>query len=106
AVAGVKEVDTRTQQWIAKFRATATRICAAWLRLPTAVQLAKGVSMLKKTSLALCLSATILAMPAFADEEREAIPLLDHVFLIVMENHSAAEVLGNTARAPFINQYA
>ncbi|TMC25796.1 MAG: phosphoesterase [Chloroflexi bacterium] len=62
--------------------------------------------MLKKTSLALCLSATTLAMPAFADEEREAIPQLDHVFLIVMENHSAAEVLGNTARAPFINQYA
>ncbi len=29
---------------------------------------------------------------------------LDHVFLIMMENHGAAEILGN-ANAPFINQY-
>lgn len=61
--------------------------------------------MLKKTTLALCLSATTLAMPAFAEEEREVIPQLDHVFVIVMENHTASEILGNT-RAPFINQYA
>jgi hypothetical protein len=64
--------------------------------------------MLTKTTLALCLSAATLAGPALADDEhgREAIPQLDHVFLIVMENHSASEILGNTARAPFINQYA
>ena len=61
--------------------------------------------MLKKTIFALCISATTLATLAFADEEREAIPQLDHVFMIVMENHTATEILGNT-RAPFINQYA
>lgn len=62
--------------------------------------------MLKKTTLAFCLSAA-LAAPALADEEhgREAIPQLDHVFLIVMENHTASDVLGNP-RAPFINAYA
>jgi phosphatidylinositol-3-phosphatase len=34
------------------------------------------------------------------------IPAFDHIFLIVMENHSYAEIIGNTAQAPFINQLA
>src|SRR6266404_7120219 len=66
--------------------------------------------MLKKTTLALCLSAAALSAPAFGDEDRDqgrdAIPELHHVFLIMMENHSASEILGNTANAPFINQLA
>ena len=62
--------------------------------------------MLKKSTFALCLAAA-LAAPALADEGRShrTIPQLDHVFLIVMENQSASDVLGST-RAPFINQYA
>jgi len=67
--------------------------------------------MLKNTTLALCLSAAALSAPAFGDEDRDqrrdaAIPELHHVFLIMMENHSAGEVLGNTASAPFINKLA
>ena len=66
--------------------------------------------MLKKTTLALCLSAAALSAPAFGDEDRDqrrdAIPELRHVFLIMMENHSASEILGNTADAPFINKLA
>lgn len=62
--------------------------------------------MLKQTTLAFCLSAA-LAVSAVADERgsHEAIPELNHVFLIVMENHSAGDILGNP-RAPFINEYA
>jgi hypothetical protein len=66
--------------------------------------------MLKKTTLVLCLSAAALSAPAFGDEdrapERDAIPELQHVFLIMMENHSASEILGNTDNAPFINKLA
>src|SRR2546425_13121099 len=66
--------------------------------------------MLKKTTLALCLSAAALSAPAFGDEDREqgrdAIPDLRHVSLIMMENHAASEILGNTANAPFISQLA
>src|SRR6266513_1244047 len=66
--------------------------------------------MLNKTTLALCLSAAALSAPALGDEDRaqgrDAIPALHHVFLIMMENHSASEILGNTASAPFINKLA
>ena len=33
------------------------------------------------------------------------IPLLDHVFVIMMENHNINQILGN-AIAPFINRFA
>jgi hypothetical protein len=50
-----------------------------------------------------------LAGPVLADrgpEGREAhIPRLDHVFVIVMENHHYDQIIGNAA-APFINDYA
>jgi phosphatidylinositol-3-phosphatase len=66
--------------------------------------------MLNKTILALCLSAALFSGPTLADDdrdrERQAIPELQHVFLIMMENHSASEVIGNTANAPFINKLA
>src|SRR5437868_15231011 len=35
-----------------------------------------------------------------------AVPAFDHVFVIVMENHSYAEIIGNTREAPYINQLA
>lgn len=61
--------------------------------------------MLKNTTLALGLCAATLAGPALAGANRGAIPRLDHVFLIVMENQSASDILGNP-RAPFLNRYA
>src|SRR5256885_17078767 len=66
--------------------------------------------MLKKTTLAVCLSAAVISGPTLADDdhdqERQIIPELHHVFLIMMENHSAGEIIGNTADAPFINKLA
>ena len=51
----------------------------------------------------------LLAMTAagFAQEGPvpKGIPHLDHVFLIMMENHGYTEILNNP-NAPFINQYA
>jgi phosphatidylinositol-3-phosphatase len=35
-----------------------------------------------------------------------AVPAFDHVVIIVMENHSQAEIIGNTAQAPYTNQLA
>jgi hypothetical protein len=68
-------------------------------------QLTIEVSM-KKTALA-AVVATVLAGSAFADEGQHpaGITPLDHVFLIVMENHGFSQILNNP-NAPFINQYA
>ena len=33
------------------------------------------------------------------------VPAFDHIFVIVMENHSAAQVIGS-AEAPFVNEFA
>ena len=46
-----------------------------------------------------------VAGPAFAGEVPTGVPRLDHVFVIVMENHGFDEVFNNP-NAPFINQYA
>jgi hypothetical protein len=66
--------------------------------------------MLKKTIMALCLSVPMFSGSTFADENRDheyqAIPALHHVFLIMMENHSASEIIGNTTNAPFVNKLA
>jgi hypothetical protein len=35
-----------------------------------------------------------------------AVPAFSHVFVIVMENHSYGDVIGNTGEAPYINQLA
>jgi len=53
------------------------------------------------------LVAIAVSLSAFAqhDHDRKDIPKLDHVFVIVMENHHISQVLGN-ANAPFITQYA
>lgn len=60
-----------------------------------------------KTTFLKCFSAGIFAaaLSPFAEAHTATIPRLDHVFVIMMENHSYGEVLGN-AYAPFINQYA
>ncbi len=56
-----------------------------------------------------CLSAGALAVsaaiPVRAGDDERSIPRLDHVFIVMMENHSYDEIIGN-ANAPFINRYA
>ena len=62
--------------------------------------------MRKKTAI-LGLLATALVSTMFAAEGRvpEGIPGLDHVFVIMMENHGFSQIVGNPD-APFANQYA
>jgi hypothetical protein len=58
----------------------------------------------KKIALVVCLTAFI-AGAALAEDNDSKVPHLDHVFVIMMENHYYSQVLGNT-NAPFINSYA
>lgn len=53
------------------------------------------------------LLATTLGSPAFANEGSvpRGVPRLDHVFVIVMENHGYGQIIGNP-NAPFANEYA
>jgi phospholipase C len=62
---------------------------------------------MKKTTLALALSTALLAGSAGAhtDADHDVVPKLDHVFLIMMENHAYSQIMGNS-NAPFINQLA
>lgn len=59
---------------------------------------------MKKLVLAACVAASLVAGGAQAAQGRvpEGIPSLDHVFVIMMENHAYAQVAGNP-QAPFIN---
>ena len=61
--------------------------------------------MTKKT-LILCL-LVVLGGTVFAQQGPvpHGIPSLDHVFVIMMENHGYSQIVGNT-NAPFANQYA
>src|SRR5581483_8916988 len=48
------------------------------------------------------------ASPIFAqkkDDHDQTVPRLDHVFVIMMENHAYGQIIGNP-NAPFANQYA
>lgn len=56
----------------------------------------------KQTAMVTSLAAVLAAGPALA---HEAIPRLDHVFVIMMENQYYHHIIGN-ADAPFINEYA
>ena len=58
-------------------------------------------------SLAAVFAATCAATPAFAAEGAvpHGVPHLDHVFVIMMENHGFNQVIGNPS-APFMNLYA
>ena len=51
--------------------------------------------------------AALLANPSFASEDSvpQGIPKLDHVFVIIMENHGYGQIFNNP-NAPFINQLA
>jgi phosphatidylinositol-3-phosphatase len=59
---------------------------------------------MKKFALASCMAALIGAGIANAEQGPvpEGIPHLDHVFVIMMENHAYAQIAGNP-QAPFIN---
>lgn len=59
--------------------------------------------MIKKAGI-VCLLATALAGAGRA-QNRDDIPHLDHVFVILMENHGYSQIIGNP-NAPFANQYA
>jgi len=59
-----------------------------------------------KITIALALGVAFAAAPAVARDHAEAkIPRLDHVFVIVMENHYFHQIYGNT-NAPFVTSYA
>ena len=62
------------------------------------------ISKLQQRVLALTMSATFSAL-ALAHEGSvpEGIPELDHVFVIMMENHNAQQIINNPD-APFINR--
>ena len=53
------------------------------------------------------LSTALLAAPMFANEGAvpKDVPRLDHVFVIVMENHGYSQIIGNPD-TPFANSYA
>jgi hypothetical protein len=62
---------------------------------------------MKATTVALSLLASSLAFSAHAGEgpTPKGMPRLDHVFVIMMENHGYSQIIGNP-NAPFINQMA
>jgi len=54
-------------------------------------------------------SATLLAMCALGLAQQaaaQAIPLYDHVVIVMMENQSYSTIIGNTSQAPYINSLA
>src|ERR1700730_5786095 len=61
--------------------------------------------MMKKAA-TLGLVLALVAGPMFADEGAvpEGVPHLDHVFVIMMENHAYGQIVGNP-NAPFTNKY-
>jgi phosphatidylinositol-3-phosphatase len=61
---------------------------------------------LKLKSLAALCAASSLVSPMYANEGNvpKGVPRLDHVFVIMMENHGYSQIVGNP-NAPFTNQY-
>ncbi len=57
---------------------------------------------MKKLILSTCIAASMVSANAAQGNVPDGIPQLDHVFVIMMENHAYAQVAGN-AQAPFIN---
>ncbi len=53
----------------------------------------------------LCLAMALSANPASAGQVPTGIPPLDHVFLVVMENHGYDEIFNNP-NAPYVNAFA
>jgi len=56
---------------------------------------------------AICLvTLTPISQTGSAVAATGTVPAFDHIFTIVMENHSYAEIIGNTAQAPYLNSLA
>jgi hypothetical protein len=62
--------------------------------------------MIRKAS-AMALSLALMSAPMFANEGAvpKGVPRLDHVFVIMMENHAYNQIINNP-NAPFIDKYA
>ncbi len=56
-------------------------------------------------TVSIAVSTTLLAAPSFAATVTEGIPQFDHQFVIMMENHSYSQIIGNP-NAPNINNLA
>ena len=50
--------------------------------------------------------AFALALPFTVAAQRPSMPKLDHVFVIVLENHGVDVITGDSTRAPYLNQLA
>ena len=63
---------------------------------------------MKKSIAALSLMSAAIAGPVLAVEGQvpTGVPHLNHVFVIMMENHGYAQIMGDKANAPFINKMA
>src|SRR5271157_4619295 len=61
---------------------------------------------MKRKSLVLSVLACLACLTAFAQQGPVpgGVPRLDHVFVIMMENHGYSQIVGNP-NAPFINEY-
>jgi hypothetical protein len=63
-------------------------------------------AMISKTAtLGFLVSALVSTMSAQEGRAPKGVPSLDHVFVVMMENHGYSQILNNP-NAPFINQYA
>jgi hypothetical protein len=66
-----------------------------------------GIALFAAWTLSLCAAqgAPVDRASGQADDEalQAAAPVLQHVFVIVMENHDASQIYGNTTNAPYIN---
>jgi phosphatidylinositol-3-phosphatase len=62
---------------------------------------------MRRKSLVLTMLCALACLTTFAQEGAVpyGVPRLDHVFVIMMENHGYSQIVGNPA-APFANQYA
>ncbi len=62
------------------------------------------MSRLPRALLLVAVAALVGMSPAAA--QQASVPVFDHIFIIVMENRSAAEIVDNTLQAPYFNQLA
>lgn len=65
------------------------------------------INITMKSVAAILMAVAFTVGPAFANEGAvpTGVPHLDHVFVIIMENHGYGQIIGNP-NAPFANQYA
>jgi phosphatidylinositol-3-phosphatase len=68
--------------------------------------ISRGIVLMKKSLLSLSMTAAIISTPLVAAPDLEdGIPALDHVFVVVLENHNLDQIIGNP-NAPHLTQLA